>query len=137
MGAEVTKMAYEKNHGEHLERIMNQLADSVLGLPDEAILAEVREAGDDPEEEAERTRSVLREASQALENVNRRLSNLGHTINSNHWRHGQSGYHNKCLNCGSLVSFTTATGGMQGRALDAPCPERGVYTIPRRKASQK
>ena len=101
---------------------MNQLAESVLGLSDEAILAETSEAGADPQQEAERTRSVLRQASKALDNVNKRLSNLGHTINSNDWRPGQWGYHNNCLTCGSSVSFTTATGEMQGEALDGLCP---------------
>ena len=76
-------MADKKNHDERLERLMNQLAESVLGLSDEAILAETSEAGADPEQEAERTRLVLRQASKALDNVNKRLSNLGHTINSN------------------------------------------------------
>ena len=74
-------MADEKNHDEHLERITNQLAESVLGLSDEAIIAETTETGADPEQEAERTRLVLRQASKALDNVNKRLSNLGHTIN--------------------------------------------------------
>jgi hypothetical protein len=130
-------MADKINHDERLERLMNQLAESVLGLSDEAILAETSEAGADPQREAERTRLVLRQASKALDNVNKRLSNLGHTINSNDWRPGQWGYHNHCLNCGSLVSLTTATGEMQGEALAGPCPESGQYTIHRREASRK
>jgi predicted RNA-binding Zn-ribbon protein involved in translation (DUF1610 family) len=129
-------MADKRNHDEHLERIMNQLADSMLGLSDEAILAEVRGAGCDPDDEAERTRMVLRKAARALEDVNRTLSNLGHMVDSSHWRREHGVYHNKCLNCGSLVSFTTATGEMQGKAVDAPCPESGQYTIPRREASR-
>jgi hypothetical protein len=116
---------------------MDQLAESVLGLSDEAILAETSEAGADPQGEAERTRLVLRQAAKALDNVNKRLSNLGHTINSNDWQAGQWGYHNNCLDCGSLVSFTTATGEMQGEALDEPCPENGQYTIRTRGASRK
>jgi hypothetical protein len=136
MEAGVRDMTYKRNHDTHLERMMNQLADSVLGLPDEAILAEVREAGADPEEEAEQTRLVLDAASQALENVNKRLSDLGHNINPNYWQRGRAGYYNNCLNCGSLVSFTAATGEMKGRALDASCPESGVYTIARREASR-
>ena len=130
-------MADKRNHEENLERIMNQLADSVLGLSDEAILAEVSGAGSDPDHEAEQTRLVLRKASQALEDVNRRLSNLGHVIDSNHWRRAYRGYHNKCLNCGSLVSFATPTGEMQGRAVDAPCPQSAQYTIPKREASRQ
>jgi hypothetical protein len=50
---------------EYLEKLMNQLADSVLGLSDDATLDETRETGDDPDEEAERTRSVLLRVSKA------------------------------------------------------------------------
>jgi hypothetical protein len=133
----VKTMADKKNHEERLERLMNQLAESELGLSDEAILAETNEAGDDPKQEAERTRLVLRQASRALDSVTNRLSNLGHTINSNDWRPGQWGYHNNCLNCGSSVTFTTATGEVQGEALDGLCPESEQYTIRRREASRK
>jgi hypothetical protein len=130
-------MAHKKDHDEHLERITNHLADSVLGLSDEAIIAETSEAGADPEQEAEATRLVLRQASEALDNVNQRLSNLGHTINPNYWWPGPGEYHNNCLRCGSLVSLTTATGEMQGDAFASPCPESGQYTIRRREASRK
>jgi len=58
-------MANKKTDDERLERLMNQLADSVLGLSDDAILAEVRDEGEDPDEEAERTRLVLLEVSRA------------------------------------------------------------------------
>jgi len=58
-------MANKKTDDERLERLMNQLADSVLGLSDDVILAEVREEGEDPDEEAERTRLVLLEVSRA------------------------------------------------------------------------
>ena len=129
-------MADKKNHDERLERLMNQLADSVVGLSDEAILAETSEVGADPKQEAERTRSVLRQASKALDNVNERLSNLGHTINSDGWWRGHWGYHNTCVTCGSFVSFTTATGEMRGEALDGLCPESDQYTIQRREASR-
>jgi hypothetical protein len=130
-------MADKKNHAAQLERIMNQLADSVLGLSDEAILSEINEHGADPMQEAGRTRLVLREASKALENLNALLSNLGHTIGSTSWQRGQWGYHNKCLSCGSSVTITTTTGEMQGRALDGPCPQSVQYTIPRREASRR
>jgi hypothetical protein len=113
---------------------MNRLAESVLGLSDEAILAETSEAGADPQREAERTRSVLRQASKVLDDVNNRLSNLGHTINSSDWQPGQWGYHNNCLECGLSVSFTTATGEMQGEALDGRCPESDECTIRTREA---
>ena len=129
-------MTDKKNHDERLERLMNQLAESVLGLSDEAILAETSEAGADPQQEAERTRLVLRQASKALDNVNQRLSNLGHTIDSNDWWRGQWGYHNTCQTCGAFVSFTTATGEMRGNALDGLCPESDRYTIRRREASR-
>ena len=129
-------MADKTNHDEHLERMMNQLGDSVLTLSDEDIRAEVSVAGADPDEEAERTRTVLREALQKLENVNRRLSDLGHTVNSNGWYRGRSGYHNTCLTCGSFVSFTPATGEMRGEALDGLCAQSDQYTIRRRKASR-
>jgi hypothetical protein len=128
-------MADKKNHADGLERVMNQLADSVLGLSDDAILAEAIESGVDTAREAEQSRRVLREASKAMETLNTRLANLGHTINSTSWQRGQWGYHNECLNCGASVSFTVATGEMQGRALDGPCTENFQYTIPRREAS--
>jgi len=129
-------MTDEKNHDERLERLMNQLAESVLGLSDEAILAETSEAGADPQREAERTRLVLRQASKALDHVNNRLSNLGHTIDANDWRPEQWGYHNNCLNCGSFVSFTMATGEMRGEALDGLCPQSDQHPIRRREASR-
>ncbi len=130
-------MTDKKNHAQRLERLMNQLAESVLRLSDEAILAETCEAGADPQQEADRTRLVLRQASKALDDVNNRLSNLGHTINSDGWWRGRWGYHNTCATCGSFVSFTSATGEMRGEALDGLCPESDPYTIRRREASRK
>lgn len=59
-------MADKKNHDERLERLMNQLAESVLGLSDEAIVAETIEGGTNAEEEAECTRLVLRNASKSV-----------------------------------------------------------------------
>ena len=59
-------MADKKNHDERLERLMNQLAESVLGLSDEAIVAETIEARAHAEEEAECTRLVLRHASKSV-----------------------------------------------------------------------
>jgi hypothetical protein len=129
-------MTDEKNQDERLERLMNQLAESVLGLSDDAILAETSEAGADPQHEAERTRLVLRQALKALDNVNQRLSNLGHRINSNDWQRGQSSYHNTCQTCGAFVSLNTANGEMRGNALDGQCPESSKYTIRRREASR-
>jgi hypothetical protein len=70
----------DKNDVEKLERISEQVADSVLGLSDEAILAEIRESGADPQEEAERIRLLLLRVSKRAEvaNVNHRLAS-GHT----------------------------------------------------------
>jgi hypothetical protein len=115
-------MAYETNH-DGQQRIMNHLADSVLQLSDEEILAEVRESGTDPQEEAERTSVVLRQAADTWQFENERLSNLGHTINPNNWRCIDDIYHNYCLSCGSPVSFTTATQRMEGDALNGSCPK--------------
>ena len=129
-------MTDKRNHDDHLEKIMNQLADSVLALSDEAIRTEASELGAEPEQEAKRTRLVLRRASKTLDKVNERLSNLGHTINSNGWWRGHWGYHNTCVTCGSFVSFSTATGEMRGEALDGHCPESNQYTISRREASR-
>jgi hypothetical protein len=61
------KMAYKKTDDDHSETVMNQLADSVFALSDEVIVDEVGEAGADANEEAERTRLVLRRTSQSWE----------------------------------------------------------------------
>ena len=61
------KMAYKKTDDDHSEAVMNQLADSVFGLSDEVIVDEVGEEGADANEEAERTRLVLRRTSQSWE----------------------------------------------------------------------
>jgi hypothetical protein len=127
-------MAY-KTSLDGQQRIMDHLADSLFELSDEEILAEVRESGVDPEQEAERTRLVLRQASKAFDDVNNHLSKLVHSINSHDWRSGQGSYHNNCLNCGSSVSFTTATGEMRGDALGGSCPENG-YATKKREASR-
>jgi len=60
-------MGYRKIEEDHSETVMEQLAGSVLGLSDEAILVEIAEAGANSEEEAERTRLVLRRMSQSWE----------------------------------------------------------------------
>jgi hypothetical protein len=62
-------MTDKTNHVEKLESIMEQLADSVLELSDEAILAEITGSGADPREEAERIRFLLRQVSQPAEVV--------------------------------------------------------------------
>ena len=60
-------MAYKKPDDDHSEAVMNQLADSVLGLSDEAILCEIGEDGANGDDEAERTRLVLRRLLQSWE----------------------------------------------------------------------
>jgi len=118
------------NGDDFLERIADELTDSVLSFSDEAFLVEGTNA-----EEAECTRMVLREAFRKLETVNRRLSNLGHRIDPNEWHRGGASYSNKCVTCGSFMSFNTATGEMRGEALHARCCERDRYTNHRQIAS--
>jgi hypothetical protein len=124
-------MKQKNNHEDSLERLADQLYESVLSLSDEVILAE-SEA--DAEKEAERTRTILKEGLQKLENVSRRLSSLGHTVNPNGWQHVGSGYQNTCNTCGSFVSFNNTTGEVRGNALVRWCPEQDKYTIRRRVA---
>jgi hypothetical protein len=128
-------MTDKNNHDERLETLMNQLAESVLGLTDEAVLAEASEAGTDPAQEAKRTRLALQNASKTFDSVSRRLSNLGHTINSNDWCSGESVYHNACQTCGLFVTFTTTTGEIRGEALDEVCSSLDQYTTRRRQVS--
>jgi hypothetical protein len=68
-----------------LERIREQLAESVLELSDEALLAEIIESGSDPQQEAERTRSLLLHAARPQE-VGQRLSNVSETTDSHYCR---------------------------------------------------
>jgi hypothetical protein len=63
-------MTDRTNDVEKLEWIMEQLADSVLELSDEAIIAETAETAADPQEEAERIRLLLRQVSKQTEVVN-------------------------------------------------------------------
>ena len=82
-------MTDRTNHVEKLDKIMEQLAESVLELSDEAILAEITESGADPQQEAERTRLLLRQAARPQEVEDQRLSNLAGTTNSNYCRTGK------------------------------------------------
>jgi hypothetical protein len=102
-----------------------------------SILAEISETGADPQDKAERSRFMLRQSSKTLEAVNKRLWNLGHSLNPKGWQHGESGYNNRCPDCGLSVSFTTATNEMWGNALVGPCPESPQHTIRKREASSK
>ena len=126
-------MTHKNNRDDILERIADELTDSVFSFSDEVFLVE----GPNAEEEAEYTRMVLREALQKLENVNRHLSNLGHRIDPNEWHRGWFRYSNTCVTCGSLVSFNSKTGEMRGDALDGGCSERDQYTIRRREGSRR
>jgi hypothetical protein len=129
-------MADKKNQEERLEMVMNQLGESVLGQSDAAILAETSEAGVDPQVEAEQTRLVLRQAAKLFNDVNTRLSSLGHVIDPNDWRRGQRGYHTTCLTCGSFASFTATTCEMRGDASDGMCVQRDQYAMSRREGSR-
>lgn len=126
-------MADKTNVDEPLERVMNQLAESVLAQSDEAILAETSEAGVDTARDAEQTRLALRQAAKLFNDVNVRLSSLGHIIDSNDWRRGQRGYHTTCVSCGSFVSFIATTGEMRGDALDGACLDRDQHASRRRE----
>jgi hypothetical protein len=128
-------MEDNKRYDEQLKNIMNRLADSVLELSDDEITAETRGSGADPQEEAERTHAVLRQASKALEAVNKRLWSLGHTVNPKYWQHGEQGYHNNCRDCGLSVNFAAA-GGIWGDALRGPCRENDRYTVRKQEASR-
>jgi hypothetical protein len=107
-----------------LERVMNALAESGLKLSAEEIVLETTEGGADPAQEAKRTALVLQHALQQFEYVNRRLSHLGHTVNPRTWRSGRQGYENRCLKCGSIVTFAVAEDEVRSQALDTRCPAR-------------
>jgi len=128
-------MGEKRNYNKELERIMDRLVDSIMELSEEEILAEVRETGHDPEETAERTRSVLRGASDALEIANTRLWNLGHTVNPNLWYRKDATFHNNCLSCGSLISFTPSTHCLGGLAATRRCTRQNQNVADKRTAS--
>lgn len=121
-------MGQKEKYSERIERVMNQLSESVLGLSDDDIFAEVIESGHDPEQEGRRVRNVLQKPLQALEKVNLCLSNLGHAINPSNWQCGPLAYHNTCLHCGLSVSFTIATAEIRGSAVQKACWVTG-FTI--------
>jgi hypothetical protein len=118
-------MRPKESYSERLERVMNQLSESVLGLSDDDIVAEVSEAGHDPEQEAKRVWNVLQKPLHALEKVNLCLSNLGHAINPSNWECGPLAYHNSCVHCGLSVSFTIATAEIRGSAVQRACRATG------------
>jgi hypothetical protein len=128
-------MAYKTSY-DGQQRIMNRLADSVLELTDEEILAEVRDSGIDSQQEANRITSVLLRAVDRWQSENERLSNLGHTINPNHWECFDGIYQNHRQSCGLLVSFSTTTQRMAGSALHGSC-RKNEYTIQKSATSVK
>lgn len=128
-------MGNKRSHEEHFEKLMIQLAESILDLSDKAIVAEIGEIGADANQEAEYTHIVLLQASQTFENVNRRMSRLGHTMNTSNWRRGQGEYTNNCVDCGSLVIFTIASGEVRGRALYKPCSAGNHSRVAKQEAA--
>ena len=90
-------MRSKESYSERLEKVMNQLSESVLGLSDDDILADVSAAALDPEQEAKRVRNVLQKPLQVLDNVNLCLSSLSHAINPSNWQCGPLAYRNSCL----------------------------------------
>jgi hypothetical protein len=125
-------MTHNRHRNDILERIADELADSVFSRSDDAFLVE---AGTVTQEEAERTRMVLSEALRKLESVDRHLSTLGHKIDPDKWQREWFGYSNTCSTCGSHANFDRRTGEMRGDALHARCRERDQYTIRRRQVS--
>ncbi len=55
-------MKDEKKRNERMQELYNELADSILELSDETIIAKVSETGIDPDDEAESVRLALRES---------------------------------------------------------------------------
>ncbi|MBV9483675.1 MAG: hypothetical protein JO249_23420 [Acidobacteria bacterium] len=125
-------MADKPSHDQERENVMNHLANSVLELSDEELLAEAEGAAT---QQAERTRAVLLGTARLLETVNQQLLSLGHTISPQRWQqHADRGYRNHCLTCGFAVSLTPA-GEIWGNALEARCPQAERSTVRKRTAS--
>jgi hypothetical protein len=117
-------MADKTSRDQQQERVMYYLANSVLELSDEDIRDEAAATGDP--QQAERTRSILRNAARVVEKVNRCLLDLGHTISPQRWQQDGGGYSNHCLTCGLPVNFTSATGTIWGSALEAHAPRQNA-----------
>jgi CheY-like chemotaxis protein len=66
-----------KNDDDRLETIMNRLADSVLELGSEEILAEQHEAGADPAHEAAHVRAVLRNPKKPVRTPSMNRTTIG------------------------------------------------------------
>lgn len=120
----------KSDHDEQLKKIIDALADSVIELPAEEIIAETLESGDNPQELAERTRAVL-----LMVVLNQRLADLGHWVNEKYWHYDKQGYHNNCLTCGMSVSFTGASNEVCGDALRGRCHSQQYTVFHRRRVS--
>jgi len=129
-------MSNNKRSDEAIERVLNYLADSILYESDESTLDEAYHTDADPQSSAEYTRSKLGDVSEALHGVNRRLSSLGHTIDSN-WQYSHGEYQSTCVNCGSTVTFRTGSHHSQGTALKTRCAARYESVTSKRQAFRK
>src|SRR5215470_7426164 len=114
-------MENRSTYNDQLRNVLDQLAESVLHTTDTEISTEIRDGGSDPQELAEHTRAILRQAVTLFDAVNRRLWALGHAVDAKQWRPGESGYSNTCQSCGQVVSFSISTGEIKGNALTELC----------------
>src|SRR5437762_13011473 len=94
--AEAGNMENKRDHDRQLEKLMNDLADSVLELSDEEVLSEAREVGADRQQQAETTRAVLQQASKTFEDVHRSMSNLAQTAEQTLSMRKGCAYYNNC-----------------------------------------
>ncbi len=67
-------MGDKKNHDERVQELYNRLADSILELSDEAVIAEVSETDSDPQEEAELVRMAFKEECKQFDLAERRCT---------------------------------------------------------------
>jgi len=123
-------MRSKNSCSERLARVIEQVSESVLGLSDNDVVAEVVAAGHDAQQESKRVHCVLQKPLQVVESVNLCLSNLGHSIDASKWQCGLLAYHNNCLLCGLAVSFTIATGEIGGAAVLRVCSAKGIQIRP-------
>ena len=65
-------MGDKKNRDERVQELYSRLADSVLELSDEAVIAEVSETDSDPQEDAQLVRIALKEGCKQFDLIERR-----------------------------------------------------------------
>ena len=65
-------MGDEKNRDDRVQELYNRLADSVLELSDEAVIAEVSETDSNPQEHVQLVRITLKEACKHFDLIERR-----------------------------------------------------------------